>query len=127
MAPKRRFLRERDDLRDRDTVVVRGGELNADVLRFDASRHHDIYGTYGISVFAVRDVTVDELAQEAPLVRFRLLTPMAAGTLRAAGLRLEPSGRNPRHFTIGFDDLDAGVARLCACDHRVLVNPYHDK
>jgi hypothetical protein len=27
----------------------------------DAVRYHSIYGTYGISVFAVRDATVDEL------------------------------------------------------------------
>jgi hypothetical protein len=33
-------------------------------------------------------------------------------TLIEAGLRLKPTGRNPRHYTVGFDDLDAGVQRL---------------
>lgn len=33
-------------------------------------RYHSVFGTYGISVFAVRDATLDELAQQPPLVRF---------------------------------------------------------
>jgi hypothetical protein len=49
---------------------------------------------------------VDELAQQPPLVRFELLTLVETGELRAAGFRLEPTGRNPRHFTVAFDDLD---------------------
>jgi hypothetical protein len=77
-------------------------------------------------VFAARDATVDELAQEAPLVRFEILTLVRVGDLRAAGFRLEPTGRNPRHFTVAFDDLDAGVAGLEACEHRSWQNPYHE-
>jgi hypothetical protein len=44
----------------------------------------------------------------------------------AAGMRLEPTGRNPRHFTVGFDDLKSGVQRLVSCAHRVAPNAYHD-
>jgi hypothetical protein len=51
--------------------VVRGGDLDPDILSEDAVRYHSIYGVYGISVFAVRDATIDELAQQAPLVRWR--------------------------------------------------------
>jgi len=29
---------------------------------------HDVYGTFGISVFALRGATIDELTQQAPLV-----------------------------------------------------------
>jgi hypothetical protein len=123
---KQRFIREGDELRDNDIVVVRGGELDPDLVRTDALRNHSIYGTYGISVFAVRDATLDELAQQPPLVRFEHLALMTVGVVRSAGLRLEPTGRNPRHFDIGFDDLDLGVARLCACEHRVVANPYHE-
>jgi hypothetical protein len=49
-----------------------------------------------------------------------------AGVIRHAGLRLEPTGRNPRHFDITFDQLDQGVDRLCQCEHEVVVNPYHE-
>jgi hypothetical protein len=123
---KDRFVREDDALADDDSVVVRGGELDPVILRADAERYFAVYGTYGISVFAVRDITFDELAQQPPLIRFHILTLVTAGVLREAGLRLEPTGRNRRHFTVGFDDLDDGVARLSACEHQVRVNPYHE-
>jgi len=44
---------------------VRGGELDREILRTDALRNHAIYGTYGISVFAVRDLTFDERCSDA--------------------------------------------------------------
>lgn len=123
---KQRFLRAGDELADDESVVVRGGELDRQILRTDALRNHAIYGSYGISVFAIRDVTLDELAQQPPLVRFERLTLITVGVLRQAGLRLEPTGRNPRHFDVTFDDLDDGVDRLCNCGHRVVTNPYHE-
>ena len=97
---KQRYLREGDDLTDEVSVVVRGGDLDAEVLRQDAIRNHAIYGSYAISVFALREVTLDELAQLPPLVRFERLTLMTVGALRAAGLRLEATGRNARHFDV---------------------------
>jgi hypothetical protein len=95
-------------------------------LRQDADRNYAIYGTYGISVFAVKGITLDELAQQAPLVRFQRLTLMTVGAIRAAGLRLEPTGHNPRHYDICFDELEVGLKRLLTCDHAVWVNPYHE-
>jgi hypothetical protein len=123
---KQRYLRRGDALGDDELVVVRGGELDADVLRADAQRYHAVYGTYGVSVFAARDVTVDELAQEPPLVRFRVLTLVQVGVLSAAGLRLDPTGRNPHHFTLAFDELETGIDRLRRCEHQLWPNPYHE-
>jgi hypothetical protein len=123
---KQRQLRPGDRLDDDATIVIRGGRLDADGLRADALRHDAVYGRYGISVFAARDATIDELAQQVPLVRFEVLTLVRVGVLRAAGFRLEPTGRNPRHFTVAFDDLKAGIAALLACDHRSWTNPYHE-
>lgn len=123
---KQRYVRPGDDLQGNITVVVRGGTLDAGLLRQDAQRNHAVYNTYGISVFAARDLTVDELAQQPPLIRFGMLTVMSAGAIRRAGLRLEATGRNPRHFDICFDDLDDGIARLINCEHHTMVNPYHE-
>ena len=78
---KQRYLRVGDELADDDVVVVRGGALDRDLLRVDATRYFSIYGTYGVSVFAARQVTVDELAQEPPLVRFEVLTLIRVGNL----------------------------------------------
>lgn len=123
---KHRFIRVGDELTDDNAVVVRGGDLDAEILRDDALRNHEIYGTYGISVLAARDLTLDELAQQAPLVRFERLAIVTVGALLARGLRLEPTGRNPRHYDVSFDDLDEGVAKLSRCEHYVMVNPYHE-
>ena len=123
---KLRRLRDGDVLEDGSVVLVRGGELDPDILYADAVRYHSVYGVYGISVFAVRDATVDELAQQAPLVRFDRLSMLKVSDIVAAGMRLEPTGRNPRHFTVGFDDLENGVRRLAACPHHVMPNAYHD-
>jgi hypothetical protein len=54
-------------------------------------RYHSIYGVYGISVFAVRDVMLDELAQQAPLVRFGRFSLLKVRDVLAAGMRLEPN------------------------------------
>ena len=123
---KQRYLRPGDRLDDDDIVVVRGGDLVPEALRADADRYHSIYGGYGLSVFATRDVPVDELAQQAPLVRFEVLALVRVGVLRSSGFRLEPTGRNPRHFTVAFDDLEAGIAELPRCEHHSWVNPYHE-
>lgn len=123
---KQRHLRLGDHLDDEDVVVVRGGDLDPEVLRFDAERYYAVYGGFGISVFAAHEIPVDELAQQPPLVRFEVLTLMRVGVLRAAGFCLEPTGRNPRHFTVVFDDLEAGIETLWRCEHRRWVNPYHE-
>lgn len=122
---KQRYVRPGDQLTDDTTVVVRGGPLDPQVLREDAVRMFDVYGIYGVSVFAVREVSLDELAQQAPLVRFAELTLAAVGAVRAAGLGLEATGRNPQHFTVVFPDVGA-VDRLVAAEHRTMLNPYHE-
>lgn len=124
---KQRFVRDGDVLEDDVELVVRGGPLDPDVLRVDALRTYSVYGAYGVSVFAVRGTTVDELAQQQPLVRFRCVTLVFVRSIREAGLRLDPTGRNPHHFTISFDELDAGIARLCGCDFKIWENPYHEE
>jgi hypothetical protein len=123
---KQRYVRVGDEIADNVSVVVRGGFLDADVLRTDSLRNFAVYGTYGVSVFASRDITLDEMAQAPPMVRFGQLTLMTVEALRREGLRLEPTGRNPRHFDVAFDDLEQGVERLLGCEHRTIVNPYHE-
>ncbi len=122
---KTRFVRPDDHLDDDEELILRGGELDPTILRADAQRMFDIYGVYGISVFALRGATIDELAQQTPLIRFPHFTVMTVGAIRAAGLRLEPTGRNPRHYTVMFDDLD-DVDSLLAAEHQVWTNPYHE-
>ena len=48
-VPKQRHIRPDDRLADDDTIVIRGGELDPDIVQVDALRYHSIYGEYGIS------------------------------------------------------------------------------
>jgi hypothetical protein len=34
--------------------------------------------------------------------------------------------RNPRHYTVDFDDRDDGMRRLASCPHQVAPNAFHD-
>ena len=43
--------------------------VRPNLLREYAVRYHSIYGVYGISVFAISGVTLEEMAQQFPLVR----------------------------------------------------------
>ena len=77
-------------------------------------------------MFAADGVSVDELVQATPLVRFESLTLMTVGAIRAAGFDLMPSGRNLLHHSVDLGDLESGVDRLLGCEHRTIVNPYHE-
>jgi hypothetical protein len=123
---KRGHVRPDDDLREADEVLIRGGLFDPEILRADAQRMFDVYGTYGISVFALRGTSVDESAQQPPLVRFAHLTLVTLGDLRHVGMALEPTGRNPRHYTIVLGDLDVGIAALLRSRRQALTNPYHE-
>lgn len=91
---KMRFVRPGQSLGN-DHAVARGGGLDPEVIRADARRMFSVYGVFGVSVLAVRDVTLDELAQQPPLVRFAELTLLRVGRLRAAGLGFEATGAQP--------------------------------
>ncbi len=123
---KQRFVRPDDDLGDGEELILRGGDLDPSIIRSDAQRMFDVYGTYGISVFGLRGATIDELAQEAPLVRFPHFTVMTVRTIQSLGLQLEPTGRNPRHYTLMLRTLHEDVDALVSADHHVWVNPYHE-
>lgn len=124
-AMKMRFVRPGQTLAD-DDVLVRGGDLDQELVRADALRMFGIYGVFGISAFAACGVSLDELAQQPPLVRFARLTLLRVSVLRTSGLQLEATGRNACHFTIVMDDLDSGVEALCCCVREGWKNPYHE-
>ncbi len=122
---KLRYIRPDGELADETIVVVRGGSLDRASLLEDAVASFEIYGVHAVSVFALDGVTLDELAQQSPLVRFEYLTLMTVGAVRTAGLRLVATGRRPLHYSIEFDRIEDGLDRLRSCEHRSVSNPYH--
>jgi hypothetical protein len=86
------------------TVVIRGELLDPDVLAESAQRNYDVYGFYGISVFAETagspwtDLAATRFAAVPWLVLF------TAGDLQAAGLELWDIGVAP-HYDVVHPEL----------------------
>ena len=120
---KERHIRAGDGLIDADAVIVRGGRPGPRGLRTEAQNHYVTYGSYSVSVLAVRDVPLEEIAQTLPLVCFEHLTLWTAGDIRTAGLALQPAGREPRHYLVNLGAGAAGVGALWGCEHRTWANP----
>jgi hypothetical protein len=106
-------------------VVVRGDVLAEASLRTDAADNHDLYGFYGISVFAaVGSHTIDSLAA-TKLRRAELLVLLRVSDLIRAGLELWDTGEEP-HYDVVHEALDALVSHLVACPHTLKRNPHFE-
>lgn len=106
------------------TVIIRGDLLDPDVLAESAHRNFEVYGFYGISVFAETDnATWADLAATR-FARAEWLVLFTAGELTAAGLELWDTGMAP-HYDLVHAELDQLVARMLGTPHRVLQNPHH--
>ena len=108
-------------------LVVRGDELDPEVLADDAFRfpeRFDEWGRYGISAFyAGSDDDVDALCQSR-LVRFETVVVFERTAVEASGVDIVATFRAP-HITLCHADLAKLVALLMNCRHRVLTNPYY--
>lgn len=119
---KERHVRLGDGLADAGTVIVRGGLPGPRGLRAEAQNHYGLYGTFSISVFAVRGAPLEEVARSLPLACFEQLTLWTAGDIGQAGLVLEPVGRDPRHYLVKLPEGALGVRGLWGCEHRTWAN-----
>ncbi len=112
---------------DEAVFVVRGDELDPEVIIDDASRFHERFSAwsrFGISAFyAATDDEVDVLCQ-ARLVRFETVVVFKRRDLEAVGVEIAATFRTP-HVTLCHASLEEFVARLLRCEHQVRPNPYH--
>ena len=119
---KKRRARRGEPVPGEAVLVVRGDLLDPDVLRIDAVDNFDVYGFFGVSVFAeVGGVDLNWIASHK-LSRASWLVVFHAGEVLAAGLDLWDTGQSP-HYDVVHDQLDELVERLVACPHRVIPNP----
>lgn len=106
------------------TLVIRGDLLEPGVLAESAQRNFDVYGFYGISVFAeTTEVPWTNLAA-ARFAAVPWLVLFFAGDLQAAGLQLWDTGLAP-HYDVVYREVDELVARMLGTAHRVVPNPHY--
>lgn len=119
---KKHRVRRGEPVPDEAALVIRGDVLDPEALRSDAVDNFDIYGYWGISVFAevggfdLGWIAANKLARADWLVVFR------AGDVLGAGLELWDTGQSP-HYDVVYEDVDELVGRLVACPHRLIRNP----
>jgi len=120
--PKKQRARRGEPAPDLTTLVVRGDLLDPDALREDATDNFEIYGYWGISVFAeVGPADLDWIAT-TKLPRARWLVLFQTGDVYKSGLQLWDTGQSP-HYDVVHDDLESLVEGLVACPHRIIRNP----
>jgi hypothetical protein len=107
------------------TVIVRGDLLDPEMLAESAQRNFEVYGFYGISVFAeTDDVAWVDLA-EARFKGAAWIVLFTAGDLADAGVELWDTGMAP-HYDVVHDNRDELVARMLGTVHRVVPNPHFE-
>lgn len=126
MAEPKKRHRRGDPLPARAAVVVRGDLLDPATLRRSAEENHEIYGFFGISVFAEVGGTTWVEISGTKLARAEWVVLFTVESLVEAGLELWDTGQAP-HFDIVHEDIDELVGRILGTEHRVVRNPSHDQ
>jgi hypothetical protein len=115
--------RRGEALPDVAALVLRGDLLDPAELRITAERNFDVYGFYGISVFAeVGDATFDTI-EATKLARAHWIAVFTAGDLFSAGLELWDTGQVP-HYDVVHQVLPELLDRFLGALHRTIRNEH---
>jgi hypothetical protein len=113
---------------DDAVLVVRGDELDPAVIQQDAARFHRRFrnwGRYGVSAFLARDDAEVDALCETRLRQWATAAVFTRAALQGIGIEVVPTFRTP-HVTLAHTELAELVDRLVTCEHRIVINPYHE-
>lgn len=111
---------------DDATLVLRGNLLTEAILAATASENFEVYGFYGVSVWAVVGGATRDGLLTTKLAKQEVVAVFNAGDLRAAGLELRATGAVP-HYDVVHSDVGQLVAKLIACPHEVIDNEHYEQ
>lgn len=127
--PERSPRIRRRPLPDDASLVIRGDELNEQLMRADATRFRRRYrdwDRFGVSALAARDDDEIAILCETRLERFETVVIYRRQALEALGVVVVPTFRTP-HVTLAHENLDSLVQALLTCEHREISNPYFSR
>lgn len=113
---------------DQAVLVVRGDELDPEVIRVDASNFRDRFSAwnrYGVSAFLAADESEVDALCAARLIRFSTVVIFRVADIVAVGVEIVPTFRTP-HVTLCHIELEALIDKLRSCKHQTRPNPYHE-
>ena len=96
-------------------LVVRGDELDAEVIRADAARFRrrfPAWGRFGVSAFVAADEDEIDALCETKLRAWSTVVVFARAELERAGVEVVPTFRVP-HVTLADPSLDALTENSC--------------
>lgn len=98
--------------------------MHSEFVRRTATRAHQEFGIYALSVYAALDIDVDVLCRSIPdLNRYGKVRTSTFGILRREGFALIPTLSHP-HFDIVLPNVtDTILERLESCFGTPFVNP----
>ncbi len=103
--------------------MLRGDLLDPEEIRATAERNHEVYGFYGISVFAEVGGTTFGGIAATKLARARWIAVFVAEDLVASGLDLWDTGQTP-HYDVVHAELPELVGRFLDTPHRIVRNEH---